>query len=172
MEVQVAKLNEGSQQAGRTEEIVDRIEQLSRDVTAQLERGTEARDAFAGDLLKLEKDRVALTEFVRSYGDRLAVERKEFDSFVKALQSSVGGLEKGMEALSDRERVAASLAERVDRLSGQLTVLTASADDLQAKQAALDGLQDSLAKVDQLAKEQRDIASEVPLHSRRRACGP
>ncbi len=155
MEVQVNKLNEGSRQAERTEELIDRIEQLSRDVTAQLEQGSEARDAFAIDLGRLEKDRAALTDFVRSYNDKLAVERKEFESFdqrVRALQTSVLDVEKGMEALSDRERVAASLAQSVDQLAGRMTALSASADGLQEKQAALDSLQESLSNVDHLAK--------------------
>jgi chromosome segregation ATPase len=155
MEVQINTLNEGSRQAARTEELIDRVEKLSREATEQLDLGTKARDAFAMDLGKLEKDRGALTDFVRAYTDRLAVERKEFDTFdqrVKALQSSVGEAENGMEALVVRDRLATSMAQRVDQLSKQMLALNANADDLQQKQTALDGLQESLGQVDELAK--------------------
>ena len=88
-------------------------------MSAQLDAGTKARDAFAIDLAKLEKDRTSLTDFVRGYIDRLAVERKEFDAFdqrVKALQTSIGEAEKGMEGLAARDRLAASIGQRVDQL--------------------------------------------------------
>src|SRR4029079_6675994 len=155
MEVQINKLNEGSRQAARTEERIDRVEKLSREVGGQLDAGMKSRDGFAADLARLEKDRGMLTDFVRTYTDRLSVERKEFDAFdqrVKTLQSAVVEAEKGMEALAARDRLAASMGQRVDRLSRQMQTLTTSADDLQKKQAALDGLQESLAQVDDLAK--------------------
>src|SRR5258708_15778194 len=107
------------------------------------------------DLGKLEKDRTALTDFVRAYRDKLAVERKEFDSFdqrVKALQSSVSEAEKGMEGLAVRDRLAASMSQRVDQLGKQMQALNTNADDLQRKQTALDGLQESLGQVDELAQ--------------------
>ena len=57
-----------------------------------------------------------------------------------------------MEALAARDRLAASIGQRVDQLSKQMQTLNADADDLQKKQAALDRLQESLAQVDDLAK--------------------
>src|SRR6185295_18868409 len=66
MEVQINKLNAASRPATRTEELVARVEKLSREVTAQLDAGTKAKDAFAMDLGKLEKDRTTLTDFVRA----------------------------------------------------------------------------------------------------------
>jgi DNA repair exonuclease SbcCD ATPase subunit len=57
-----------------------------------------------------------------------------------------------MEGLAVRDRLAASMAQRVDQLSKQMQGLNANADDLQKKQTALDGLQESLAQVDELAK--------------------
>src|SRR5205085_2819860 len=155
MEVQVNKLNEGARQATRTEELVDRVEKLAREVGGQLDTGMRARDAFESDLARLEKDRAALTEFVRSHTDNLAVERKEFDAFdqrVKALQGSVSEAEKAMEALAARDRQAAAMGPRVEQLAKQLHSLDTQADDLQKKQVALDSLQESLGQVDELGK--------------------
>ncbi|HEX5473024.1 MAG TPA: hypothetical protein VFX12_00060 [Vicinamibacterales bacterium] len=154
MEVQINKLNEAGRQATRTEELVDRVEKLARDVGGQLDTGNKARETFAMDLAKLEKDRVALGDFVRGYTDRLTVERKEFDAFdqrVKALQTSVGEAEKGMESLAARDRLAASMGQRVDQLAKQMQALTSQADELTRKQTSLDTLHDSLGKVDDLA---------------------
>ena len=156
MDVQINKLNEAARQATRTEEMIERVEKMSRDVGAQLDTGTKARDSFALDLAKLEKDRGALTEFVRAYTERIAIERKEFDAFdqrVKALQGSVTEAEKGMEALAARERLVASVGQRVDQLSKQLEGLNTQAEELQRKQTALDSLQESLGQVDDLAKK-------------------
>src|SRR5262249_37318975 len=155
MEVQVNKLNEGSRQVTHTEELIDRVEKLARDVGGQLESGMKARDALTTDLARLEKDRAGLTDFVRTYSDKLAIERKEFEAFdqrASALQATVGEAEKGMEALAVRDRAAASMVQRVDQLSKQVQTLNAAADELEKKQTALDGLQESLAQVDDLAK--------------------
>ena len=97
-----------------------------------------------------------MTDFVRGYVDRIAVERKEFEAFdqrVKALQTSIGEAEKGMEGLAARDRLATAVGQRVDQLSKQLQTLNAQADDLQRKQVALDSLQESLGQVDELAKK-------------------
>ena len=136
MEVQINKLNEGSRQAARTEELIDRVEKLSREVAGAARRRHEgARRVRRSTSAKLEKDRGALTDFVRTYTDRLSVERKEFDAFdqrVKALQTAVAEAEKGMEALA-----VARSPRRVDGASAsissskQMQALNANADDLQ-----------------------------------------
>src|SRR5262249_2008444 len=107
MEGQITKLNEGSRHATRAEELIDRVEKLAREVGGQLDNGMKARDAFATDLVRLEKDRAALTDFVRGYSEKLAIERKEFEAFdqrVKALQTSVGEAEEELEAVAGRDR--------------------------------------------------------------------
>ena len=155
MDVQIAKLNEGSRQAARTEEMIERIEKLSRDVTGQLDGATKAKEAFANEVARLDKDRTSLTEFVRNYVERLAVERKDFDAFeqrVSALQSSITQAEKGMEGLATRERSIAAMGQKVDGITKQMQDLTTQADDLQKKQSSLDALQEGLAQVDDLAK--------------------
>jgi DNA repair exonuclease SbcCD ATPase subunit len=107
MEVQIGKLNEGSKQAAHTEEIVERIEKIARDVTGQLDTALKAKETFTLDVARLERDRSTLTEFIRGYTEKMTVERKEFDAFdnrVRVLQTSVAEAEKGMEALAARER--------------------------------------------------------------------
>ena len=41
MEVQINKLNEGSRQATRTEELIDRVEKLAREVSGQIDSGDQ-----------------------------------------------------------------------------------------------------------------------------------
>ena len=72
MDVQITKLNEAAQQATRVEELIDRVENLSHDVSAQLDSAASARDGFTMDLAKLERDRTSLTDFVRGYVERMA----------------------------------------------------------------------------------------------------
>ena len=155
MDVQINKLNDGALQVTRTEELIERVEKLSLEVSSQLETGTRARDTFTRDLVKLEGDRTAFAEFVHGFGERLALERKELESFdqrTRLLQTTIGEVEKRMETVATRERLAETLAQRFDHLSKQFDRLHAQADDLLAQQAALDSLQQSLANVDELAK--------------------
>ena len=71
MEVQINKLNEGSRQAARTEELIDRVEKLSREVAGAARRRHEGRATRSRSTsAKLEKDRGSLTDFVRTYTDR------------------------------------------------------------------------------------------------------
>ena len=130
MEDQISKLNETVRQATSTEEIVERVEKVSREVTDQLDAQAKVRDGLTHDLARLEKDRDTLADFVRTNMDRLAVERKEFAAFdlrVKALQTTMTDAEKTMESLGARERAAASLAQRVDQLAQQMETINARA---------------------------------------------
>ena len=53
--------------------------------------------------------------------------RPVIDQRVKALQNSVGEAEKGMESLAARDRLAASMGQRVDQLSKQMQALNVNA---------------------------------------------
>src|SRR4051812_46474850 len=141
MDVQITKLNEGGLQATRTEELIERVEGLARDVSGQIEIGTQARDDFARDLVKLEKDRSALAEFAHAFTNRLTVDRAALDAFdhrVKGLQASVAGAENKLEEHAARERRAEAADERVAYLTKQLDRLNDETVELQAKQAALE----------------------------------
>jgi chromosome segregation ATPase len=156
MDVQIGKLNEGGVQATRTEELIERVEALARDVSGQIETGTQARDDFARDLLRLEKDRSALAEFAHAFTNRLTVDRTALDAFdhrVKGLQASVAGAEKKLDEHAARERRAEAADERVAHLAKQLDRLSAEAVELQAKQATLESLHTSLADVEELARK-------------------
>ncbi|MDQ3169165.1 MAG: hypothetical protein M3Q55_03365, partial [Acidobacteriota bacterium] len=107
MDVQVAKLNEGTKTAARVEETVERIEKLSRETAAQLDMGIKSRDAFGVELARLDKERVSLADFVRRHEEKVDASRRELDqvdSRVRGLQTSALELEKAHEALAARER--------------------------------------------------------------------
>ncbi len=155
MDVQVAKLNEGSGQAAQVEETVNRIEELAADVAGRLDQATKSKDLFTQELAKLEQGRADLTDFVRGYFERLTVERKELDSFdqrVRSLQSELGTTEQSIGRLLDREKDIAALDTRTEGLEKRVSGLTDQADDLQTKQAELETLRERLAQVDDLSK--------------------
>ncbi|MCA1650172.1 MAG: hypothetical protein LC753_07770 [Acidobacteria bacterium] len=156
MDVQITKLNEASRETTRTEELIERVEKMSREVAEQLDAGAKARDAFALDLVKLEKDRTSLTDFVRTHSDRIAVERKQFEVFeqrMRALQATVAEAEKGIQSLAAREQLTATVSQRVDQIASQLAALSTQAEDLQRKHVALESLQEALGQVDALGKK-------------------
>ena len=91
---------------------------------------------------------------MRAHSDKLAIERKEFDAFdqrVKVLQSSVSEARRAWKRLPSAIGWPRRWPSAFDQLSKQMTVLDANAESLQNKQTALDGLQDSLGQVDELA---------------------
>src|SRR5262249_43917084 len=95
-------------------------------------------------------------EFVHGLTDRLALERRELESFdqrARVLQATIGEAEKRMETLAARDRQADAVAQRFDHLSKQLEGLHAAADDLQRKQASLNSLQGSLAGPNELERK-------------------
>ena len=105
MDVQVAKLNDGARQAAQVEETVTRIEALAEETGGRLEQATQSKEAFTRELETLEQGRAQLTDFVRGYSERLAVERKELDSFdqrVKTLQSGLTTAEESIDGLLER----------------------------------------------------------------------
>jgi len=122
---------------------------------SQLDTAMKAKESFGNEVARLDKDRTSLTEFVRGYTERIAIERKDFDAFdqrVRTLQAAITEAEKGMEGLSSRERSVAAMSQKVDGIGKQMHELAALADDLQKKQTALESLQEGLAQVDDLAK--------------------
>ncbi|HEU4935433.1 MAG TPA: hypothetical protein VFT39_03200 [Vicinamibacterales bacterium] len=155
MDVQINKLNEGGLQVSRTEELIERVEGLAQQVSGQIEAGTRARDDFARDLLKLEKDRSALAGFAHAFTERMTVERTALDGFdqrVKGLQGAVADAEKKLEEHAEQDRRREAADARVAHLAKQLEKLNIEATELQRKQTTLESLQTSLVEVDDLAK--------------------
>ena len=155
MDVQVAKLKDGAQQAGQVEETVNRIEVLTNDTVARLDEATKSKEAFTRELDKLEQGRSELTDFVRGYFERLSVERKELDAFGERLKSLHTGLtnsEATINSLQEREKDLGALGQRTDGLEKRMADLMGQAEDLQGRQAELETLRDRLAQVDELTK--------------------
>ncbi|MBM3818867.1 MAG: hypothetical protein FJW14_07620 [Acidimicrobiia bacterium] len=140
MDVQIGKLNEGLKQVTRSEETVAKIEKVVEETNAKLDAATKVRDEFARETVRMEKDGRALVDVMRTYVEKLALEKKEFEAFdqrLRSLQTSVHEAEGRMEALNAKERHLATLGQRVDVLSKDFTTLMGQADELTKKQATL-----------------------------------
>ncbi|MBL8142990.1 MAG: hypothetical protein JNM38_17865, partial [Acidobacteria bacterium] len=101
MDAQINRLNDGNKQMQRTQEMIDRIEKLSRDVHGSLEGATRAKDAFAQDIARLDRDRGSLTEFITRYTEQLMLQRRDFDAHEQRLVSVKGAvdeLDRGLDA--------------------------------------------------------------------------
>ena len=139
----------------RTDEIVQRIEQVAQESGAQLESALKSKADFAQDVAKLEQDRTQLGDFMRRYLERLAAERKGLDTLdqrVQALQAGCTTVEKSVDGLAVTDRAVTGLTQKVGGLDKQVHGLLSQTDELQKKQAGLDTLQDRLAQVDELSK--------------------
>jgi len=100
MDVQIGKLNEGLKQIARGEETVARIEKLVEETNVKADLAAKAKDEFARESAKLEKDGRALVDVMRGYVEKLQLEKREYEAFdqrLRALQRSVIEAEGKME---------------------------------------------------------------------------
>ena len=150
MDVQIGKLNEGTKLAAEADETLRRIEQVSSEITTQLEQAQQTKTAFSADLTKLDKGRGELTEFVKAHVERLSLERKEFESFdqrVQALQNTLGALERGFDGLAGKEKAVVAMGHKADALGKNLDALSGRAEELAGRQEGLTDLETRLGQV-------------------------
>ncbi len=155
MDVQVAKLNEGSKNVARAEETVARMEKLAQETTAQLTSAQTMRDEFGREFARLDKESRGLAEYLKSTVERLAVDKKEFDQFdhrLRALSGSVEEAETRMDGVLQKDKQLGVMNQRADELSKSFQTLMAQADEMARKQGALESLGERLAQVDELGR--------------------
>ena len=155
MDVQIAKIKDGGQQAAQVEETVTRIEALVNETVGRLDQATQAKESFSREIDKLEQGRAELVDFVRGSFERLTVGRKELDAFDERLKSLHTGLshsEESINSLQEREKDLGAVGQRTDGLEKRMVDLMGQAEDLHKKQAQLETLRDRLAQVDELTK--------------------
>ena len=155
MDVQIAKLNEGSKHLSQAEDTVARMEKLAQDTTAQLSAATTAREEWTREFARLEKDSRGLSEHLKSTIERLAVDKKEFDQFdhrLRALSGEVAESEARMEGVLQKDKQLAVMNQRADELSKAFQTLMSQADEMARKQGALEALGERLAQVDEMGR--------------------
>ena len=154
MDAQITKLNEGLTHAARAEETAGRLETLSRETTAQVNAAMMAKDAFQQDLARMDRDRVELADLVRSYDERLALDRQELSSFdqrIRAMRSGVVDVERSVENLIGKDRAVAEMAQRLASMDALATSLAGQLDAVQQRQSQLDELRERLDEVAELS---------------------
>lgn len=155
MDVQIGKLNEGSKQVARAEDTVSRMEKLAAETTAQLSAATTAREEFARDFARLDKESRGLSEYLKTTVERLGVDKKEFDQFdhrLRALAGAVTESETRMDGVLAKDKQLSAMNQRADELSKAFQTLNAQADEMSRKQGALEALGERLAQVDEMGR--------------------
>ena len=155
MDVQVAKLNEGSKNVARAEETVARMEKLAQETGAQLSAATTAREEWGREFARLDKESRGLSEYLKTTVERLAVDKKEFEQFdhrLRTLSGSVAEAEARMDGVLQKDKQLAVMNQHADELSKSFQTLMAQADEMARKQGALEALSDRLAQVDEMGR--------------------
>src|SRR5688572_32414650 len=86
MDVQIAKLHEGTKHLSQAEDTVARMEKLAQDTTGQLSAATTAREEWTREFARLERDSRGLSEHLKSTVERLAVDKRS-EEHTSELQS-------------------------------------------------------------------------------------
>lgn len=155
MDVQIAKLNEGSKNVARAEDTVARMEKLAQETTAQLSSATTMREEFGREFARLDKESRGLADYLKSTVERLSVDKKEFDQFdhrLRALSGGVAEAEARMDGVLQKDKQLAVMNSRADELSKSFQTLMAQADEMGRKQGALEALGERLAQVDEMGR--------------------
>ncbi len=155
MDVQIAKLNEGSKNVARAEDTVARMEKLAQETTAQLSSATTMREEFGREFARLDKESRGLADYLKTTVERLAVDKKEFDQFDHRLRGLSGGVaeaEARMDGVLQKDKQLAVMNQRADELSKSFQTLMAQADEMGRKQGALEALGERLAQVDEMGR--------------------
>lgn len=155
MDVQIAKLNEGSKNVARAEDTVARMEKLAQETTAQLNAATTAREEFGREFARLDKESRGLAEYLKTTVERLAVDKKEFDQFdhrLRTLSGAVAEAEARMDGVLQKDKQLGVMNQHADELSKTFQTLMAQADEMSRKQGALEALGERLAQVDEMGR--------------------
>jgi chromosome segregation ATPase len=155
MDVQIKKLNEGSQRATRVEETLAKLERVQAEAMAQVDEAARVREAFGHEVTRQERDVRGLIEVIQGHVDHLAVNKQELETVherLRVAQTGIAAAEARVEALSAQEQGLGQLGVRIESLATGLQELTAQADTLQRKQAALSSLEERLDGLEMLAK--------------------
>ena len=155
MDVQIAKLNEGSAVAARVEENLGRLEQLYRDTTAQHEEANRARLTFTEAVDQQRRHATDLLQAVKTQVDHLTLNRSELDTLSERLaagQSTLAEIERRLGMVSTSEKTVTELGEQISQLGSRLGDLTTRAQTLEQKQAVLSTLEDRLGELEEAAK--------------------
>jgi chromosome segregation ATPase len=103
MDAQIAKLADGAKHVTKTEELLDRLERLSAETSADLEAGAKAKDELTREIAKTHRDSKEFGDFARNYLERIDLARKEADALgqrLSSLNSGMGDVESRLETAS------------------------------------------------------------------------
>ena len=156
MEVQIGTLDDANKQAAQVDETAQRIEQVSKEITARFEQGEQIQESYTTSLAALETRRTELVEFVKDYTERLAIERKTLDGHdgrVRTLQSALSGVEHDIGGLSQKAGAVAAMQQRADDLGGQLEGFGGRVQQLEARAGELEKFEKRMSGVEALIEE-------------------
>jgi len=120
MDVQIAKLNEGSKQVARAEDTVMRMEKLAEETHAELATASAAREEFSREFARLDKESRTLSDYLKSTVERLSVDKKEFDAFdhrLRSLSTAVGESEARMDGVLAKDELLSAMNAKADLMS-------------------------------------------------------
>ena len=156
MDVQIAKLNEGSKQvARRRRHRRPHGEACARKPPRSCRRRPRHVKSSAASLRRLDKESRGLSEYLKTTVERLSVDRKEFDQFdhrLRSLSGAVAESEARMDGVLQKDKSLSAMNQRADELSKAFQTLMAQADEMSRKQGALESLGDRLAQVDEMGR--------------------
>ena len=156
MDVQIAKLNEGSKQVARAEDTVARMEKLAQETHGAAVVGDHRARRVRPRVCPARQGQphaLGLSQDDASNGWRSI--KKEFDQFdhrLRTLAGSVAESETRMDGVLAKDKQLSAMNQRADELSKSFQTLMAQADEMAHKQGALESLGERLAQVDELGR--------------------
>ena len=154
MNIQIAKLGEGSTLAASVEETLGRLERLNQETTIRLETAARERTQFAETVEQQRKGSAELVQNLQTHLERLAFKKNEMDALQERLMTAQAGLahtEGRLEALSATGRILSDFGEKVDSLGSRVERVATQLGAIDEKQPFLDTLEKRLDEADREA---------------------
>ena len=151
MNVQIAKLSEGSTLAESVQETLGRLERLHQDITDKLQHAERDRTRFGESVEQQRQSSAELLKNLQTHLDRLALKKNEMDTLDERLATAQSGLaqtEGRLEALSTTGQTLSEFGVTVDRLASRIDRVATQLAVIEQKQPFLDTLEKRLDDVD------------------------
>jgi chromosome segregation ATPase len=113
MDGQIARLADGAKQITKAEDLIERLEKLSADTSAELESGARTKDELSRDIARAQRDSKEFNDFARSYLERIDLARKAADALnqrLASLHTGIGEVETRLDGAAAKERTIAARA--------------------------------------------------------------
>jgi chromosome segregation ATPase len=156
MEAQIGRLEEGTREVARVEDLLHRAEALAKGTQTELDDAGARRELFARETARVEKEGAQLIQTVCAQLERLSIEGKSFEAHeqrIAALLQALGSAERQLETVLERQEAVSVVDRQAEALGQAVRQLATEVGDLSSRRADVEALAERLGRVETIARD-------------------